>query len=524
MPAGRADLASLEERLGLLTVVRLALAAVVMAVSATMPARFGLDPLRTAPVVSVYAALALGAGLLTRRDRSLALRANGVLLAVDGVWLLVVTAPSGGAGSQMMVLWSVYLVAVALLGSGRDALRLVAWEVGLLLLPPSVLGRIDSALGAASPRPPGAAAVVVAAAGLCAVAATTVACARVAERELRRNRRELEVLAAMAAALEEAPDPGAARAVVLRHVAAALEVDRAAMVVADGPHLVLDPSAPAAVATVPAGQGRAGALVAAARDQHRPIPRRRLGDADGAAAALLPGARNVVAAAIGSGADAPVLLVEHGGRPEGERVARRTLLVLGQFTTHAALAFATASLLAEREREAGMDDLTGLANRRHFDRALRREVAIAARRGDRLSLVMLDVDHFKAINDRLGHPAGDRVLRHLAEVLRSVCRDMDLVARYGGEEFVLLLPLCSSVDALCVVRRVENALASDTALGGITVSAGVATLWEHADDGAALVAAADAALYEAKRAGRARAVVARTRDAVEGGSQIGAIG
>jgi diguanylate cyclase (GGDEF)-like protein len=149
------------------------------------------------------------------------------------------------------------------------------------------------------------------------------------------------------------------------------------------------------------------------------------------------------------------------------------------------------------------DPITGLANRRGGEAALAREVSRARRGGAALSLVMFDIDHFKAVNDRAGHAVGDRVLAGISEILSASQRGSDLAIRWGGEEFLALLPDVGSAGARIFAERVrENvqSLAIDDA-GSITVSAGVAELRVE-EDGPAALARADASLYRAKQAGR----------------------
>lgn len=159
------------------------------------------------------------------------------------------------------------------------------------------------------------------------------------------------------------------------------------------------------------------------------------------------------------------------------------------------------------------DGLTQLANRRAFDTAVQREMTRARREGSTVSLLMLDVDHFKKFNDNYGHPAGDACLRRIASAISSqVTRPTDLPARYGGEEFVVLLPATSPHGVATVadrIRKAVTALQIEHAFNGegtVTISIGGATVIPGSDDMdlARLIASADEALYAAKRKGRNR--------------------
>jgi len=125
-------------------------------------------------------------------------------------------------------------------------------------------------------------------------------------------------------------------------------------------------------------------------------------------------------------------------------------------------------------------------------------------------VIMADVDHFKRFNDAHGHPAGDIVLKRVAEILRESTRDVDVVARYGGEEFFVLMPETEGEGAADVADRVRERVAAERLPGGgtVTLSFGVAEFPAHGDVGETLIAIADAALYQAKREGRDRVVVA----------------
>ncbi|MGE0867600.1 MAG: diguanylate cyclase [Kofleriaceae bacterium] len=160
------------------------------------------------------------------------------------------------------------------------------------------------------------------------------------------------------------------------------------------------------------------------------------------------------------------------------------------------------------------DGLTGLYNHRHFHERLALEVERSQRSGLPLSLLMLDVDHFKRFNDSHGHPAGDEVLRQLARVLGDTRRANDVVARYGGEEFAVILVDTPKFTAAKVAERIRERVAAHDFTeaapkpGQLGVSVGVATYPEDGGDAEALVRAADTALYAAKRAGRDRVVLA----------------
>ena len=161
------------------------------------------------------------------------------------------------------------------------------------------------------------------------------------------------------------------------------------------------------------------------------------------------------------------------------------------------------------ERQALVDGLTGLSNRRHCDESIVQELARAARFGGSVGLILADIDDFKAVNDRHGHPTGDEVLRAFAATLHDTVRDIDVPARWGGEEFAVLLPGTDEEGAALLAERIRAAFeerALESANGerlAVTASFGVAAFPEAATP-IELVEGADAALYEAKRAGKNR--------------------
>lgn len=164
---------------------------------------------------------------------------------------------------------------------------------------------------------------------------------------------------------------------------------------------------------------------------------------------------------------------------------------------------------AELEMLAKRDALTGLYNRHALQEQLSAELARATRYHHPLSLVMLDIDHFKRINDTYGHSAGDACLRYVARLMRSCCRGQDFAARFGGEEFVVIMPHTDVDGAVHFAERLRLEVQQSSIRYGkssfhCTVSAGVAGLTESRSQPESLIEAADKALYQAKGAGRNR--------------------
>lgn len=167
------------------------------------------------------------------------------------------------------------------------------------------------------------------------------------------------------------------------------------------------------------------------------------------------------------------------------------------------------------EREAIVDDLTQLYNYRYFNRSYKVELSRARRHRRPLSLILVDLDHFKNVNDEHGHDYGNLVLKHFADILRNYCREIDIPCRYGGEEFALLLPDTDQQAAMKVAERLrivtekEMKVSKRLEKGGTTISLGLATFAGELFDRRDLFALADAALYDAKRGGRNRVIVSR---------------
>jgi|GEM_PF-705393 len=181
---------------------------------------------------------------------------------------------------------------------------------------------------------------------------------------------------------------------------------------------------------------------------------------------------------------------------------------LSAYAGHAAIALSNARLVERLERQAAEDPLTGLANQRAFHRECEKEFSRIERAGGEVSLVMLDLDHFKAINDVHGHPYGDQVLIAVADALRAAVRVHDTVARLGGEEFAVLLPDADAEGAHEFAERARRAIARiPVASTPLACSAGAATATSGGTSPRELLEQADRALYEAKRLGRDRTVI-----------------
>ncbi len=185
-------------------------------------------------------------------------------------------------------------------------------------------------------------------------------------------------------------------------------------------------------------------------------------------------------------------------------LTRAMLDRLAQFAELVEIAIANAEARASLERQASTDALSGLPNRRALEERLAKETALAHAQGTALSAIVLDIDHFKRVNDSFGHPAGDVVIVEVAARLRQIARQGEIVARVGGEEFVWLLPGSTGAEALQAAERARAAIASGPfgEVGTVTISAGICELREAGQR--TLLACADSALYTAKDAGRNR--------------------
>jgi diguanylate cyclase (GGDEF)-like protein len=204
-----------------------------------------------------------------------------------------------------------------------------------------------------------------------------------------------------------------------------------------------------------------------------------------------------------------LLVVSDPGRPGVDLPVMIALVGLSLAALLAALVlvWSRSERMHELARQASQDPLTGLRNRRRFEEDLRTELARSHRYGVAGALLMLDLDHFKQVNDTLGHPAGDRVLAEIAEVLRARARETDVLARLGGDEFAIVLPGCDLEEAEAVGNEIASAIreriSAEPGVPPITASVGVAPFGAgYRLSYESVLARADTAMYEAKESGR----------------------
>ncbi|HUF34441.1 MAG TPA: sensor domain-containing diguanylate cyclase [Gemmatimonadales bacterium] len=249
---------------------------------------------------------------------------------------------------------------------------------------------------------------------------------------------------------------------------------------------------------------RPAPIARAALDHALPTGSASVGANDVAVASLVgPGSELVVPLDAGSERMAVLVL---GSRISDKLYGRAEMELAGTLSFAAAIALKNSELVEQLHSAATTDELTGLYNRRALEERLAAEISRSLRHQLHTSVLLIDLDRFKVVNDTLGHAAGDRLLIQVGRVLRQQCRALDVVGRLGGDEFLVILPMTKPSEAQVFVARVQGSIRAlekeSPEFGPCTLSMGIAESPRHGTTVSSLLAAADTALYKAKRAGR----------------------
>jgi diguanylate cyclase (GGDEF)-like protein len=434
------------------------------------------------------------AELLSRLSPKHTLLILSGMLMIDGVWLAWASYLTGGTTSPVRYALLLHLGAVCLIASYRTGIKLAVWHSLLLFTIRNMIsGNVISETSPANLSGYGSAdhrlAIFIVVLWLVAISTSTLSA--INERELRRRRGDLEALTALAEQIERTDDSSSVARTLLDAAVTTYGFPRGVVLASSEGHLPVLASygLDEELARRPGRPGPSLVVGQAHESKATVLVRGIDAEADPWLARLLPGANNLVVVPLSAeGRSLGALVVEHTG---GARIQRRIVTGLERSASYAALALRNAWLLEQVQRLAATDGLTKIANRRTCEATLEREVARATRSAEHVSLVMVAIDHFKALNDTHGHQAGDEVLRNVAAALSCECRDFDTPARYGGEEFAVILPGCGPDEAIDIAERLRRAVSAAPAVVPITASAGVATYPSHAGDADTLVRAAD---------------------------------
>jgi diguanylate cyclase (GGDEF)-like protein len=415
-------------------------------------------------------------------------------------------AATGGAASPLVFLFTLQAIAAGILLSSSVGVRLLLLSSGAILA-------LDVAGSAGLIRSPGGfPRGLQAMAALWVVAGSAILFSTSNERELRRRNVELATIRRVTLDIEDTLSLEEILADLCRGVVEGFRFSGAAVLFREENGFVcrggfgstgrigtaVDDRGPIREAT------EAGTPIVVSRDEAR---------RDGTLSDVI-GTRGYVLVPLGH--DGALVATRTGRRGRPGLVRLREIEALSSLAHHAILALTNARLHESVRDMAKRDPLTGLLNHGEFQRVLASESGRLERfsslrtSGHRLSLLLIDIDRFKLLNDRYGHPSGDAVLRKVADAINDAVRSFDVVARYGGEEFAVVLPETDEEGALQVAERVRQAVVDTVAAPKpgprrrITVSIGSATAPSDGSNPAELIAAADDALYRAKDMGRNR--------------------
>lgn len=469
-----------------------------------------------AMLLTVQVALTAATMAFAMRWRHAARLAIWLGILGDLVVITLLVAATGGAAGPLTFLYTIEAVAAGILLSSRLGLRVLAISmaaiIGLDLAAGQGLIQLNDVAAGVTPKA-GDLKSLLAVAVLWTTAGGALIFSTLNERDIRRHAAELQTIRRITLDIEDSLSLNDIMSDLCRGVVEGFEFTSAAVLVVGGEsdtlicaggHNVTGSTAVPITIRGPLEKAlRGGAPVVVSSTETR---------SDGALSDLL-GARGYIAVPLGP---TGLLVATRTGRGRRGGVVRaHEIEALQGLAHHASLAIANATLHEHVTAIARTDPLTGLHNHGEFQRILADELGRLDRysslRGTdhQLSLLLLDIDHFKVFNDTYGHQSGDTVLRGVADALRDAVRTFDHPARYGGEEMVAILPETGTEAALVVAERVRQAIESYS--GGparVTVSIGVATAPSNGRTATDLISAADAALYTAKRKGRNRVTVA----------------
>jgi diguanylate cyclase (GGDEF)-like protein len=498
--------------MGYLLLLRFAMGAVVVAWAALRPEAVGIEFAALLMGTVGYLVVCTVAEVLRRRsDRFGPALLNGLLL-FDGLYLTFAMYGTGGTQSPIRFLVYLDLVAVSLLASYRTGLKIALWDSLLLfvmlyaqaagLVPPV---EVTPGVAIEFDRMP-----VLNVTSFWLFAIATSAFSALNERELRLRRADLQSMVEVGGRLDDASDPLEQSRLVLAGLVDRFEFKRGVVLGAsDGRMLAL---ATHGTEELPTTAAEPDWIVARAWDRHEVLPVKQLNaELDPFLTAALPGARNLlVAPMIADGRPVGAIVVESAPGRRLPGVERRVASMVARFASMAALNLRNAVLLRHVKDLAERDALTGAANRHMFQLSLARtlEAKPVKQDGDRVTtLLFIDLDDFKVVNDTLGHAAGDELLVQVTERITGLVRASDLVARLGGDEFAILTEDASDLSRSSVMaERLVQELRAPYMIAErpviVTSSIGIASARDAVAGAADLVRNADVAMYMAKANGK----------------------